>query len=147
MVAGFGRRCVAGFGAPNDIVSIDVLLLDDDVTHEGLEHLGRDAHVALQQVAKLSERGDHVLLLDALHVRPPAGTLEFLELLPFGCQLPAHLLGLGEHDVEVGVVELGEPVGEPLELAILICDFLLELLGRRNRLPGDLSPIVASSAS
>ena len=47
----------------------------------------------------MRERRDDVLLLDALHARPPAGTLEFLELLPLGCQLPAHLFRLGKHVV------------------------------------------------
>jgi len=35
------------------------------------------------------------------------------------------------------VVELGEPVGQPLQLMVLVRDFLLELLGGRDRLPGD----------
>ena len=39
-----------------------------DVAHESLEHLGRHAHVALQEVAKIPERGDDILLLYALHV-------------------------------------------------------------------------------
>jgi hypothetical protein len=51
--------------------------------------------------------------------------------------LPAHLLGLGEHGAEVRVVELGESGGEPLELPIFVRDLLLELLGGRDRLPGD----------
>jgi hypothetical protein len=50
------------------LLPFDPSLLDDDTAHEGLEHLG----------------GDDVLLLDTLHVRPPAGTLEFLEPLPLG---------------------------------------------------------------
>ena len=124
-------------------VSIDVLLLDDDIAHEGLEHQGRHAHVALQQFAKLSERGNDVLFLDALHVRPPAGSLELLQLLPLGRKLPTHLLRLGEHRIEVRVIELGKPVGEPLELPVLVGDFLLELLCRWNRLPGNSrQPIV-----
>jgi len=39
-------------------VSIDVLLLDDDVPHEGLEHLGRHTTVSLQEFTKLRERGN-----------------------------------------------------------------------------------------
>ena len=74
---------------------LDLTLLEHDIPYECLEHLRGDADVALQEVAQLRERREHVLLLDALHFRPPAGPLEFLEPLPLGGELPAHLLGLG----------------------------------------------------
>jgi hypothetical protein len=126
--------------APGDhlrvFVSIDVLFSDDDIAHEGLEHLGRHADVALQEVAQLRGRGDDVLFLDALHVRPPAGQLDLLEPLPFGRQLPAHLLRLGEHRVEVRVVELSEPLSEPLELPVFVGD-LIPLLWPGLRRCGD----------
>ena len=80
---------------------LDLSRLEDDIAHESLEHLRGDADVALQEVAELRERRDHVLLLDALHVRPPAGSLDLLDVLPLGCHLLAHSLGL---DLEMGVI-------------------------------------------
>jgi hypothetical protein len=42
----------------------------------------RDADVALQELTELPERGDHVLVPNALHFRPLAGRLELLEPIP-----------------------------------------------------------------
>jgi hypothetical protein len=78
-------------------------LSDDDIAHEGPEHLGRHAHVALQQFAKLSERGDDVLFLDALHVRPPAGSLELVVALVLPCFAPPEILS-ESRNVEGGQV-------------------------------------------
>lgn len=57
------------------------------------EHLRGHAHAALQQFAKLAERGGDVLLPDTFYFRSPAGPLELLEPLPLGRKLPPHLLG------------------------------------------------------
>jgi hypothetical protein len=64
--------------------------LDHHVAHDSLEHLGRDAHVALHEFAETRERRHDIRLPHALHLRPPAGSLKLLEPLPLGGELAAH---------------------------------------------------------
>jgi hypothetical protein len=51
------------------LLPLDLTRLGDDVTHEGLEHLGRHAHVALQQLANLPPHGDDVPATERIRAR------------------------------------------------------------------------------
>lgn len=72
---------------------LDLSVLDHDVAHQRLEHVGCDAHVGLEQVAVLPKGGDNVLPPDAFYPRPPPGALELLELLPLGRRTVRHASG------------------------------------------------------